>query len=299
MKTSRLPVLFVSHGGGPWPWVDSLRPMYESTEQALRRLPERLPERPKAVLVISGHWEAPQFTVASSARPRMEYDFSGFPPHTYEIRYAAPGDPGLAARARELIAEMSFEVAVDPRRGFDHGVFVPLGLMYPHADMPIVMVSVRSDYDPAAHLAVGRALAPLRDQGVLILGSGLTYHNMRGFGLKSSTADAESFTRYLDETITETDGRTREERLERWETAPRARMAHPREDHLMPLLVAAGAAGSDPGRVLFSERVMAVPMQSYGFGEFEEAHDRLEPQPEIASATPPRIQAADARSTTS
>jgi aromatic ring-opening dioxygenase catalytic subunit (LigB family) len=268
MKTSRLPVLFVSHGGGPWPYVDALRPMYVRTEQALRSLPERLPARPKAVLVISGHWETPQFSVTTSALPPMEYDFSGFPPHTYAIRYAAPGDPSLAAHARDLIAATSIEVALDPRRGFDHGVFVPLGLMYPQADMPIVMVSVRSDYDPAAHVAIGRALAPLRDEGVLILGSGLNYHNMRGFGLKSATADAESFTRYLDETITETSGVKREDRLERWEAAPRARLAHPREDHLMPLLVAAGAAGDDPGRVLFSEYVMAVPMHSYGFGEF-------------------------------
>jgi aromatic ring-opening dioxygenase catalytic subunit (LigB family) len=265
---SRLPVLFVSHGGGPWPFVDALRPLYVRTEQELRRLPSRLPARPKAVLLISGHWEAPQFSVATSARPPMEYDYSGFPSHTYEIRYPAPGDPGLALHVRDLIAGMSIKVAVDPERGFDHGAFVPLSLMYPQADMPIVMVSIRSDYDPAAHLAVGRALEPLRDEGVLIVGSGLTYHNMRGFGQQSSTADAEAFTRSLNETLAEPDVRARAARLERWETAPRARLAHPREDHLMPLLVAAGAAGSDAGSVLFSENVMAVPMTSYGFGKF-------------------------------
>ncbi len=270
MPPSRLPVLFISHGGGPWPYIDSLRPQYSRTERELRRLPERLPVRPQAVLVISGHWEASAFSVATSARPRMEYDYSGFPPHTYEIRYMAPGDPTLAARASELIAGAGLEVALDPRRGFDHGVFVPLSLMYPQADMPIVMISIRSDYDPRAHLALGRALAPLRDEGVLILGSGLNYHNMRGFGLKSATADAEAFTRYLDEAMTEEDSHKREERLEHWESAPRARLAHPREDHLLPLLVAAGAAGSDAGRVLFSENVMAVPMSSYGFGDFKD-----------------------------
>jgi aromatic ring-opening dioxygenase catalytic subunit (LigB family) len=242
--------------------------MYVRTEEELRQLPNRLPARPKAVLVISGHWEAPQFSVATGARPPMEYDYSGFPPHTYELRYPAPGDPGLALHVRDLIAATHINVAVDPKRGFDHGVFVPLSLLYPQADMPIVMVSVRSDYDAVSHLAVGRALEPLRDEGVLIVGSGLNYHNMQGFRQRTGTADAEVFTRYLDETLTETDAPARAVRLAHWDTAPRARLAHPREDHLMPLLVAAGAAGSDPGRILFSEYVMGVPMTSYGFGEF-------------------------------
>jgi aromatic ring-opening dioxygenase catalytic subunit (LigB family) len=156
---------------------------------------------------------------------------------------------------------------LDPDRGFDHGVFVPLGLMYPLADMPIVMVSVQSDYDPAQHLALGRALAPLRDEGVLIVGSGLNYHNMRGFGLDRATQDAELFTRYLNEAIVLEDVRARDEKLFNWESAPRARLAHPREDHLMPLLVAAGAASSDTGSVLFADTVMKIPMTSYVFGE--------------------------------
>jgi aromatic ring-opening dioxygenase catalytic subunit (LigB family) len=197
----------------------------------------------------------------------MEYDYSGFPPHTYKIRYAAPGDPDLAGQACELLTGAGIESAVDPDRGFDHGVFVPLGLMYPLADMPIVMMSVQSSYDPAEHLALGRALAPLRDEGVLIVGSGLNYHNMRGFGLDSSTRDAELFTRYLNEAIALEDVRARDEKLLNWESAPRARLAHPREDHLMPLLVAAGAASSDKGSVLFADTVLKIPMTSYVFGE--------------------------------
>jgi aromatic ring-opening dioxygenase catalytic subunit (LigB family) len=267
MTTSRLPVLFISHGGGPWPFVDSLEQMYVRSERELRRLPERLAVRPQAVLVISGHWEAPHFSVATGARPPMEYDYSGFPAHTYQIRYAAPGDPALAENARRLIAGAGLEVVADPSRGFDHGVFVPLSLMYPKADMPIVMVSIHSGYDPRDHLALGRALAPLRDDGVLIVGSGLTYHNMRGFNRDSSTEDAEAFTRYLNEAISLEDAHQRDDRLIHWESAPRARSAHPREDHLMPLLVAAGAAGGDAGQVLFSEQVMKIPMTSYGFGE--------------------------------
>ena len=265
--TPRLPVLFISHGGGPWPYVEDLRPMYATTERVLRGLPGRLHSKPRAVLTISGHWEAPKFSVATGARPPMEYDYSGFPPHTYQIRYAAPGDPDLAGRACKLLTSARIETAVDPGRGFDHGVFVPLGLMYPRADMPIVMMSVQSSYDPAQHLALGRALAPLRDEGVLIVGSGLNYHNMRGFWRDSSAQDAELFTRYLTEAIVVQDVAARDEKLRDWQSAPRARLAHPREDHLMPLLVAAGAAGSDTGCVLFADTVMKIPMTSYVFGE--------------------------------
>jgi aromatic ring-opening dioxygenase catalytic subunit (LigB family) len=196
----------------------------------------------------------------------MEYDYRGFPAHTYQIRYDAPGDPALAEQARTLIAGAGLDVVANPTRGLDHGVFVPLSLMYPKADMPIVMISIKSGYDPKEHLVLGRALAPLRDAGVLIVGSGLTYHNMRGFNQERSTEDAEEFTRYLNEAIALADVRERDEKLLHWERAPRARNAHPCEDHLMPLLVAAGAAGSDVGEVLFAERVMKIPMTSYIFG---------------------------------
>jgi aromatic ring-opening dioxygenase catalytic subunit (LigB family) len=267
MKTSRQPVLFVSHGGGPWSYVDALKTMYAHTERELRLLPGRLAVRPKAVLAVSAHWDASRFSISTASRPPMNYDYTGFPPHTYQVSYPAPGDPVLATRVRELSAAAGIEVAADPHQGFDHGVFVPLGLMYPNADMPIVMLSVKSDYDPREHLALGRALAPLRDEGVLIVGSGLTYHNMRGFNRDSSTADAEVFTQYLSEAVALADLRAREARLIQWEHAPCARMAHPRADHLMPLLVATGAAGSDTGQVLFAETVMKIPMTSYVFGE--------------------------------
>jgi len=267
MSTPRLPVLFISHGGGPWPYVDGLRQMYADTEQQLRRLPARLAVPPKSVLVVSGHWEAPKFSVATHAHPPMEYDYSGFPPHTYQIRYPAPGDPRLARRVLDLLASASIEAAADAERGFDHGVFVPLALMYPKADVPVLMVSVESGYDPAKHLELGRSLQSLRDEGVLIIGSGLNYHNMRGFGHAQATPVAEAFTRYLTEAVSLQDTRQRDEMLRRWESVPSARLAHPREDHLMPLLVAAGAAGVDRGAILLAEQVMQVPMTSYVFGE--------------------------------
>jgi len=266
MPTSRFPVYFLSHGGGPWPWIEQMRGMYERTAREFAALPGRLPAKPTAILVVSGHWEASEFTVATAARPPMEYDYYGFPEHTYHIRYPAPGAPELAPRVRALLASAGVELDEDAQRGFDHGVFVPLSLMYPDADVPIMMLSMKSTYDPAEHLRLGQALAPLRDEGVLIVGSGLTYHNMRGFGRDESTHAAAAFESWLGSAIAQPDAAARNALLLDWEQAPAARQAHPREDHLVPLMVVAGAAGADPGRALFVDHVMKVPMASYEFG---------------------------------
>jgi aromatic ring-opening dioxygenase catalytic subunit (LigB family) len=267
MNTTRLPALFISHGGGPWPYIDGMREQFAKTANELRALPQRLPSKPKAVLVVTGHWEADEFTVSTGSRPPMEYDYYGFPEHTYRIRYPAPGSPSVADRVTEVLAGAGFRPQKDAQRGFDHGTFVPLGLMYPDADVPVVMLSIKSTFDPEEHIRVGRALAPLRDAGILIVGSGLTYHNMRGFGRDEATAVADAFETYLNKAVTEPDARLRNEMLIRWETAPSARLAHPREDHLIPLMVVAGAAGDDVGHRLFVDHVMKVAMASYEFGE--------------------------------
>lgn len=274
MTTSRFPVLFVSHGGGPWPYVDGMKQQYARTAREFSALPQRLPARPKAVLVITGHWEAGEFSVSTAAHPPMEYDYYGFPEHTYRIRYPAPGSPELAMQVRTLLSAAGIVAREDARRGFDHGVFVPLGLMYPDADVPIVMLSLKSSYDPTEHIRAGQALIPLRDEGVLIVCSGLTYHNMRGFGRDESTPVAQAFEAYLDTAIAQTDANVRNDMLAHWESAPGARLAHPREDHLLPLMVAAGAAGSDTGRAIFVDHVMKVPMASYEFGGLPQAADR-------------------------
>lgn len=266
MSTQRFPVYFVSHGGGPWPHVEGMRQQFVNTERAFAALPRRLPAKPKAVLVISGHWEAEEFTVSTAEHPGMEYDYYGFPAHTYQLRYPAPGSPELAARVRALLADAGIASAEDAQRGFDHGTFVPLGLMSPDANVPVVMLSLKSRYDPQEHIRAGQALAPLRDQGVLIIGSGLTYHNMRGFGQDESTPVAQAFEAYLQDAISQADVQARERMLADWESAPGARLAHPREDHLLPLMVAAGAAEPDIGHALFVDHVMKVPMASYEFG---------------------------------
>jgi len=261
-----MPVVFVSHGGGPWPWVEGMRENFATTEREFARLPQLLPEKPKAVLVITGHWEEREFTVATASHPPMEYDYSGFPPHTYQIVYPAPGAPALAAQVAQLLRDAGITVKEDASRGFDHGVFVPLFLMYPQAEVPVLMLSMKSGHDPAAHLRLGQSLAPLRDEGVLILGSGLTYHNMRGFGRSESSAPAAAFEQFLNEAIGASGSAHRSAMLEAWERAPAARLAHPREDHLVPLFVIAGAAGEDAGRRVFADYAMNVTMASYVFG---------------------------------
>lgn len=266
MKPVRLQTYFLSHGGGPWLHVESMRQQFAKTERGLRSLPSRLPDQPRAILAISGHWEADEFTVSTASRPGMEYDYHGFPEHTYHVQYPAPGSPVLAKRVKDLLSASGTHTNEDAQRGFDHGVFVPLELMYPQAEVPVVMLSLKSGYDVQGHLRVGQALAPLRDEGVLIIGSGLTYHNMRGFGRDESTSIATAFQAYLDEAI-QANAAKRDNMLLQWETAPEARLAHPREDHLLPLIVVAGAALSDVGHKVFEDYAMKVPMASYEFGQ--------------------------------
>jgi aromatic ring-opening dioxygenase catalytic subunit (LigB family) len=246
--------------------MEDRRRAFARTVREISALPQRLPAKPKAVLVITGHWEAPEFTVSTATQPPMDYDYYGFPEHTYQIQYPAPGSPALAARTRGLLQQAGIACGEDPQRGFDHGTFVPLYLMYPDADVPVVLLSMKSGYDPVAHIRAGQALQPLRDEGVLILGSGLTYHNMRGFGQDSSTPVASEFEAWLNQAISQPAAR-RNELLANWSAAPSARLAHPREDHLIPLMVVAGAAGNDAGHQLFVDHVMKVAMASYEFGE--------------------------------
>ncbi|HZV62418.1 MAG TPA: class III extradiol ring-cleavage dioxygenase [Methylophilaceae bacterium] len=266
MSDPRLPVFFISHGGGPWPYIDGLREQYAVTEAALKTLPQSLPSRPSAVLAITGHWEEASFTVSTAEHPPTIYDYSGFPEHTYHIQYPAPGSPELAARVRALLDKAGIASAENPEQGFDHGTFVPLSLMFPQANVPIVLLSLKSGYDAAEHIQVGQALELLREEGVLIIGSGLTYHNMRGFRQQGAMQVSKTFEQYLHEAVTNPDPQERSHQLINWQRAPAARDAHPREDHLLPLMVVAGAAGHDIGQRFISDEVMNVVMASYRFG---------------------------------
>jgi aromatic ring-opening dioxygenase catalytic subunit (LigB family) len=264
---SRLPTYFLSHGGGPWPFMEGpWRERCRLLEQALQDIPRQLSLRPRAVLVVSGHWDEKDLTVSSSPMPGMEYDYAGFPPEMYRIRYPAPGSPALASRVADLLAGAGWRVVSDPLRGFDHGTFSMLKPMYPQADMPIVQLSMKSSFDPAEHLAVGRALAPLRDEAVLLIGSGFSYHNLRMMG-PAAAEPSERFDAWLRRVLLEAPAAERGPLLEQWERAPAARLAHPREDHLIPLMVAAGAAGEDPATCVYGERFMGhVAASSFRFG---------------------------------
>ena len=263
---SRLPTYFISHGGGPWPWLDGdFRRQFDRLEASLAEI-AREAGKPRAVLVVSGHWEEPRFTVMSGEKPGMVYDYSGFPPHTYQIRYDAPGAPQVAGRVKELLEGAGIASGLDEGRGFDHGTYAPLYAMYPDADVPVLQLSLKAGYDPREHLAAGRALAPLRDEGVLIVGSGLSWHNLRMFGA-SARPHSQAFDGWLDKALAAPPPeRTR--LLERWDTAPAARLAHPREDHFVPLMVALGAAEHEKATRVYHEQdfMGGVTASSYRFG---------------------------------
>ena len=216
---------------------------YDQLSASLREISGLHPNI-SAVLMVTGHWEERAFAVASNSQPPMVYDYGGFPPHTFQIQYPAPGSPHLATQVKDLLGGAGLQANLNDKRGFDHGVFVPMYVMYPNADMPVVMLSLWRDLDVVAHLAAGRALTSLREQGVLIIGSGSSYHNLRDFGPGAKTVSAQ-FDAWLSESVCNFNGSERNQRLLNWKTAPAAQAAHPREEHLMPLMVAAGAAENE------------------------------------------------------
>jgi len=268
----RLPTLFIPHGGGPCFFMDTppgLPPdLWDRMAAYLRGIDTSLGIRPESVLVISGHWEAERPTVNTASRPPLLFDYSGFPEHTYRLTYPVPGSPQLAHRVRELLAAAEIASDEDPERGLDHGVFIPFKLIYPQADIPIVQLSLNRNLDAATHLQIGRALAPLREEGVLIVGSGMSYHNLRDLYSSDPRAmrAAAEFDSWLMEAVTESDPAARERKLVAWHQAPGARAAHPRPEHLIPLMVAAGAAGADVGRRSYSEPLLGKPVAGFQFG---------------------------------
>ena len=262
-----MPVVFVPHGGGPWPFVEMGFPPDDVATLASYLRSVRLvpPEPPRALLVVSAHWEEPVPTVMTAEHPPMLYDYYGFPPESYTITWPAPGSPALAARVRALLGGAGIETGSDPARGFDHGTFVPLKLTYPDAGVPAVQLSLKEGLDPAEHIAIGRALQPLRDEGVFVIASGMTFHNLRAFRDPRAVPVSEAFDAWLRESLV-LDAGARNDRLTHWTSAPGARAAHPREEHLIPLMVAAGAAGEDRAVVAFNDTFTGLRLSAYHFG---------------------------------
>jgi aromatic ring-opening dioxygenase catalytic subunit (LigB family) len=267
-NSMRMPVVFLPHGGGPWPFVDlgmDDKPGFDALAGYLRSVAQLPKVAPKALLVVSAHWEEQAPTVMTSAQPPMLYDYYGFPPESYQITWPAPGNPRLAARVRDLLMKAGFATGEDAQRGYDHGTFVPLKVAYPEANVPVVQLSLKAGLDPEEHLRMGLALAPLRDEGVFIIGSGMTFHNLRAFRDPRSQPVAEAFDAWLRETATLAPAE-RDRRLAAWEEAPMARLAHPREEHLMPLMVIAGAAGTDQATIPYNDTYMGLRLSAYHFG---------------------------------
>ena len=269
MTTIRQPTIFLPHGGGPCFWMDAPPPFgktaWEKLRQYLAGLVASLPAPPKAFLVVTAHWEADTPTVSTSSAPGMIYDYYGFPKHTYELQYPAPGAPELGRRVKEMIAAAGLPAAEDSTRGYDHGVFVPMLIVDPEARIPVVMLSLRKDLDPALHIAIGKALAPLRDENVLIVGSGMSYHDLRHFR-DGEGAASKIFDDWLGAAVTTPDPAARETSLIHWAEAPSGRECHPREEHLLPLMVAAGAAGADPGARDFQDVIGGKSISGFRFG---------------------------------
>jgi len=269
MRTpSPFPTYFISHGGGPWPWMKrEMGDAYAQLEASLADIPRQIGRTPRAILMVSAHWEMPAFTVQGSAKPPMIYDYGGFPAHTYQVHYDAPGSPELARHVQQLIATAGLPAGFDAERGFDHGTFSPMAAIYPNADVPVVQLSLKRGLDPAEHLALGRALAPLRGEDVLVVGSGLSYHNLRNFGPQARDV-SRAFDDWLDASVVQAAPGERTARLIDWAAAPAARMAHPREEHLIPLMVAVGAAESEAGERIYHETdfMGGIAVSSFRFG---------------------------------
>lgn len=270
-----MPTLFIPHGGGPCFFMappPQYPKLWDRMAQYLRGIDQSIGQilhtKPRAILVISAHWEMPQPTVMTSPSPSLIFDYHGFPEHTYRLRYPAAGSTALAQQVRGLLRGAGIESAEDAERGFDHGVFVPLLLMYPQAEIPIVQLSLQAGLDPATHLVIGEALAPLREQGVLIVGSGMSYHNLRYFfdNREASNAAASAFDDWLADAVCDPDPEVRNRKLREWSQAPGAHEVHPREEHLLPLMVAAGAARGDRAVRDYSDKLIGKAISGFRFG---------------------------------
>ncbi|MCC2595076.1 dioxygenase [Pusillimonas sp. MFBS29] len=266
-STSRMPAYYIPHGAGPCFFMDwNPADTWNNMAAFLKGVRQTLPAKPRAIVLISGHWLEPHFSVTGHARPELIYDYYGFPQHTYELEYPAPGEPGLAGQVAELLGASHIEAGVDPQRGYDHGMFIPLKLMFPEADIPVIQMSLRNSLDPEAHLEAGRAIAALRDQGVLIIGSGMSFHNMRGYGDPRYTPLSAEFDTWLTAAV-ESEPARRHDLLKQWADAPQARHCHPprAEEHLLPLMVVAGAAGEGKGSKVYSEQIMKTTISAFRF----------------------------------
>lgn len=239
-------ILFLSHGGGPMPLLGDAG--HKEMFACLQKIASIL-RKPSAILVVSAHWEEKIPTITSGANPSLIYDYYGFPEESYSITYPCQGEPSLAEQIYKRLERAGISVKLDEHRGFDHGLFIPLKIMYPEADIPCIQLSLVNNLSPEAHVGIGRALQNFEYENLLIIGSGFSFHNMKAF-FSPETSESktlnESFEAWLLETCTKPSitEEEREQRFIQWTKAPGARYCHPREEHLLPLHVCYGIANS-------------------------------------------------------
>lgn len=268
-------VIVLPHGGGPLPLLGE--PSHKSMTDWLAKLPATLLQPPTAVLIVSAHWEASEPTLLSGPAPDLLFDYHGFPKSAYELTYPAKGAPQLAKRVHGLLEAAGFPARLDVTRGFDHGAFIPMMIMYPDADVPVIQLSLLKSLDAGTHLRLGRVLAPLRSEGVLLVASGMhSFHNMAGFFASDSTEPLEAssaFDEWVTQAVTAVAPQERERLLVDWEAlAPRARFVHPREEHLLPLLVAVGAAGNSAGVRALETTILGTKASAFLFRDHDGNH---------------------------
>jgi aromatic ring-opening dioxygenase catalytic subunit (LigB family) len=263
---TRLPTFFIPHGGGPCFFMDwNPSGVWDGMAEYLKGFADDFRPDIKALIVISAHWEEDLVKVTGHANPELIYDYHGFPSHTYDLKWPAPGHPDLAVQVSDALNKGGIDCVVDEQRGFDHGVFIPLLLAFPKADIPTIQISLNSNLSPKTHLEIGQLLKPLRDEGVLIIGSGMSYHDVGALMGRKEVAGSDEFDHWLSDSILMPSAE-REERLLNWSNAPSARLCHPREEHLMPLHVVAGAAPEGRSQIDYSEKVLGAKISAYQFG---------------------------------
>lgn len=260
------PVLYLPHGGGPMPLLGD--PSHADLVRFLKDLPGRF-AKPKGIVLISAHWEAEVPSVYQDASPSLLFDYYGFPPETYEYHYPAPGDPVLAETIQGLLAHHGISSSGVEGRGFDHGMFVPLMLLWPEADIPCVQLSLIKGLNPEHHVKLGEALQDLRRDNIAIIGSGMSFHNLQALFTGDHAqyrSASDDFDAWLLHTMRDDIGaEARRKALVEWEQAPWARFCHPREEHLLPLHVCAGAAGCSTAEVLYNAPLMGHRVSGFGW----------------------------------
>lgn len=247
-----IPPLFIGHGGGPLPILGD--PGHREMIKSINKLHKYLP-KPKEILVISAHWEEDDFTVLENEKPRLLYDYYGFHEEAYNLDYPIYPAKDLNQKIYQLLDDNKIKYKKSSRRDYDHGVFIPLMLLYKNLDIPVAQISINSNMNPKEHIRIGQALSSLSNDGVLILASGMSFHNMRGFFSSPSQANLESankFNDYLKQIFDKDSDLSKDERMkfiENWDKAEGARYCHPREEHLIPLFVAAGSSYNGKGLI--------------------------------------------------